>query len=59
MASNSKHEIWNIKKMKKVIEPRNKRLEVMKQNKRGKNTKKEKRKSRSCFNLESILLQEW
>jgi hypothetical protein len=47
--------------MKKVIEPRNKRLEVMKQNKRGKNTKKkkkkkekEKRKSRSCFNLESL-----
>jgi hypothetical protein len=30
--------------MKKVIEPRNKRLEVMKQNKRGKNTKKKKKK---------------
>jgi hypothetical protein len=32
--------------MKKVIEPRNKRLEVMKQNKRGKNTKKKKRKKK-------------
>jgi hypothetical protein len=29
--------------MKKVIEPRNKRLEVMKQNKRGKNIYKKKK----------------
>jgi hypothetical protein len=32
--------------MKKVIEPRNKRLEVMKQNKRGKNKKKKRKKKK-------------